>query len=340
MPHQLLPSWGGPQKTSALATDSPMKGNSSQGAWLDAVPKMKPRRHLLHLLVTSAAQRAGRRGDAVTATFEPRQEWGDKQRWAQGCLQAPCAPAPTCAQPSGPPLWLPPHAPVGPQGRTLGGLLGGGDAEVGVTRAKVGGPPACAAPCVVQGGGGGGAGWGTRKPWESACQEAVTGGDFPLVSAGMGRAGGDSRGWGDRVRVSEQRGRGSVRGTGHRGDSAGGSVQGRHLPAVPGLCVCVCKGDASLLCTQMCKGGKPLPCPQMCRRACAKETLQQPQACARAEPGVGHPRCHIACVCKGDAPLHCPRCAGVHARASCASCARRTRVMGVSRDPTTPTWGI
>lgn len=89
---------GGPQKTSALVTDSPAKGTSGRAAWLDPLPKMKPRHHLLRLLITSAAERAGRRGHVAMGGFEPRGEWGDNRRRGQGCPQAPRAPA--CKHPA------------------------------------------------------------------------------------------------------------------------------------------------------------------------------------------------------------------------------------------------
>lgn len=149
---------------------------------------------------------------------------------------------------------------------------------------------------------GGGAGWGTRKPSESACQEAVTGGDFPLVSAGAGRSAGDSRGWrGGGMSASE----GGVQGTGDRGgqqQNARGGVGG------------MCKGAAAPLCPQMCvcKGGEPPPWP---RCACVCE-------CARGGHCHSVPRLvqgraqewdpHIMCVCHGGThrpPLQRPRCA-------------------------------
>lgn len=61
-PHQ-LPAWGAPKKT----PDSPTKGTGGQAARLDPLPKMKPRRHLLHLLIKSMAEESGQRGDMVTA---------------------------------------------------------------------------------------------------------------------------------------------------------------------------------------------------------------------------------------------------------------------------------
>lgn len=150
-----------------------------------------------------------------------------------------------------------------------------------------------------------GAGWGTRKPSASACQEAVTGGDFPLVSAGAGRAGGNSwgGGWG--------------RLGGDEGGARGGAQRGQ-APRCPSGVWGVRRGAAPPWCPQMRRnrGGKPPPCP-VCVCECAGE---------RHRHGV--PVWDTSGGAARRAPLQWK-----------VSCAHRTRVTGGTGDPSTPTWG-
>jgi len=86
---------GTPQKPSALATDGPARGTGGRAARLDPLPEMKPRHHLLRLLITRAAG-----GDTAMDGWE----WGDSRRRGQGWLRAPRTPA--CEHP------VPQHPPV------------------------------------------------------------------------------------------------------------------------------------------------------------------------------------------------------------------------------------
>lgn len=150
------------------------------------------------------------------------------------------------------------------------------DAEGRVAGMKTRERFSCCPTPRIGSGKGRGAGWGTRKPLEtleSACQEAVTGGDFPLVSAGRVRE--DS--WGEGGAGEHARApRGQQR-----------AVGTRNLPHDAPLDVHV-------------QGGEPSTVPLLCE--CARE---RHCAAARAHTRLGHPLMRVRGWGTSAAPQMC-----------------------------------